>query len=759
MKLKQVLMASSAMLMLATPYLPVQAQGIAAARIDVAQAVPPALSGAIQTYLEARAALQGAEAAGEEDTTAAAQHLSAAEGELSALCAAIGQPDIEACIALAQSGGFETPAPQPEAVPEPEPQPEPIAEPTPEPEPEVVPPAPEPEPEVAPEPEPAPQPAPEPEPQPAPQPEPEPQPAPAPEPEPEPQPAPVEPPAAEEPAPAPAPVEEEAPAPVDEAPAPVEAPQQPAETPVEQPPAQEPAPTAAPGPLVDAVDAYRQAVADYEAALASGGDVDAAADALAGAEAELRDICATVGLTDLDTCLATFGIELEIVAPDGQTPAATLPAPEETGEQPVVEEEQPVEDEEELRDDILLDGDVQGEIVPEDVDVDEVAPLLDSEKDAAAEEARGETGTAVEAEGEAEADVEAETTPAPVEETAQTAPPVSDAEAQPDVDVEQIEAITAEEGTRRETAPLTAEQQGAELVGPVERPSNMELITTIGLATVFAIGANYFIDSLDTPRIIEDNYRDYWVEDLPGGRTREVIVRPDGTQLVTIRDRYGDIVRRSRIERDGREILLVYVDDSYRRYDEQGRWIDPGRQLPPLRLNIPAREYVLDASHANEQRVASFLGQPPVETLERYYTIEEVKRSSRLRDMVRRLEIGDLTFATASADIGQDQVATLSAVANAMLDLIAANPAETFLIEGHTDAVGADLYNLELSNRRAESIAYALTRVYGIPPENLATQGYGERYLKINTQAAEQLNRRVTIRRITPLVTPVGSMG
>jgi len=149
-----------------------------------------------------------------------------------------------------------------------------------------------------------------------------------------------------------------------------------------------------------------------------------------------------------------------------------------------------------------------------------------------------------------------------------------------------------------------------------------------------------------------------------------------------------------------------------------------------------------------------------VETLERYYTIEEVKRSSRLRDMVRRLEIGDLTFATASANIGQDQVATLSAVANAMLDLIAANPAEPFLIEGHTDAVGDDLYNLELSNRRAESIAYALTRVYGIPPENLATQGYGERYLTLNTQNAERINRRVTVRRITPLITPmVGSAG
>ena len=73
-----------------------------------------------------------------------------------------------------------------------------------------------------------------------------------------------------------------------------------------------------------------------------------------------------------------------------------------------------------------------------------------------------------------------------------------------------------------------------------------------------------------------------------------------------------------------------------------------------------------------------------------------------------------------------------------MLALLEQNPAETFLIEGHTDAVGSDLSNLALSDQRAESVAYALTRVYGIPAENLATQGYGERYLKVNTQAAER---------------------
>ncbi|MGE0233636.1 MAG: OmpA family protein, partial [Flavobacteriaceae bacterium] len=83
------------------------------------------------------------------------------------------------------------------------------------------------------------------------------------------------------------------------------------------------------------------------------------------------------------------------------------------------------------------------------------------------------------------------------------------------------------------------------------------------------------------------------------------------------------------------------------------------------------------------------------------------------------------------------------------------NPAETFLIEGHTDAVGSDYANLALSDARAEAVAAALTNVFGIPAENLVTQGYGEAYLKVDTEEPERENRRVAVRRITPLVTPL----
>jgi len=710
MKLKHVLMAGTAAFVLAGPAMPAFGQANASSPLLLAQAAPPALIGAITTYREAQAIAERAE--GEENQAEAMAVLQAAEAELEALCAAVGLGSIQACLDMFENGSMEAPQeepvqilPAPEIVEDEEPEPEVIEEP--EAEPEVVDEA---EPEIV-EDEPA---------------EPEVEEEPAPEPLPETrdeEPAP-------EPAPAPETMEEEADSGVEmEIEADIDAPEMAAGS-------------AAPRPLIAAFEAYEAAFIDYQAAIRADSGVEEAEQAYIAAEDDLADICAAIGFANIDSCLVAFdlAIEIEEAEPPAEAPAEE-PAPTEASDA----------EPEELREDVILDDGALGELLPESVEQSEIAPLLDSAKDALAESRAPD----------AEVDVSDEEAPAEsVAEVEDEPAPTSDEEAQPAIEDIQITSVTAEEGTRRERTGGTAASGEPVLLGRVERetPTNLEIITTIGLATIFAIGANQFIDSLDTPRLVEDNFQDYYVEDLPGGRTREVILRPDGSQLITIRDRYGDIIRRSRIEPDGREILLVYVDDRYQRYDDQGRWIDPGRDLPPLRLRIPAREYVLDASFADRQRVAGFLQQPPVERLERYYTIDEVKRSSRIRDMVRRLEIGDLTFETNSANIAPDQINSLSAVANAMLDLLDRNPAETFLIEGHTDAVGADLYNLELSDRRAESVAYALTRVYGIPPENLATQGYGKRYLKVNTPFAERLNRRVTIRRITPLITPVANI-
>lgn len=325
-------------------------------------------------------------------------------------------------------------------------------------------------------------------------------------------------------------------------------------------------------------------------------------------------------------------------------------------------------------------------------------------------------------------------------------PPADDSAAQDTLRPVELQPVTAEEGRRIERRPEDTRR---------ERPEGAEIVREIGDRIVIRIDNRVIVESNDRPRIAR-GARDVYYEELPRGRIREVIVRENGVLIVTIRDRYGDVIRRSRISPDGREYVLVYVaDDDYERVRD---WRDPGRDLPAMRLTIPIEEYILDARRVEDPELYyTFLDQPPVERVERLYSIDEVKRSARIRDKTRRVELDTITFEFGSASIAESEIGRLEGVARAMERLLEENPAETFLVEGHTDAVGSDIANLALSDRRAEAVADALTNVFAIPPENLATQGYGEQYLKVRTEEPERENRRVAIRRITPLIAPVAA--
>ncbi|NGP18181.1 OmpA family protein [Devosia aurantiaca] len=236
------------------------------------------------------------------------------------------------------------------------------------------------------------------------------------------------------------------------------------------------------------------------------------------------------------------------------------------------------------------------------------------------------------------------------------------------------------------------------------------------------------------------------------GSYSDSVIAADGSQVITIRDAYGNIISRTYYDAYGNEYVLAWYDPAYRE-DERMYWYDVGYELPPLYVAVPRDDYIYFYDRSDAYDLIRFFGLPPVEPVRRLYTIDEVKRSARLRDSMPRVEIGNLNFANGSAGISRSQAGKLEDLADAILDAVDRNPAETFLIEGHTDAPGSDRDNLVLSDQRAAAVARALTEYYGVPPWNLATQGYGERYLKINTQRSESANRRVTVRRITPLVT------
>ena len=337
--------------------------------------------------------------------------------------------------------------------------------------------------------------------------------------------------------------------------------------------------------------------------------------------------------------------------------------------------------------------------------------------------------------------------------------PTSDAEAQRAGAAEgkappppvKMEAITSQQGERVDRRPQYERPEGVREWQPREgRPRDRDRNAPI----ILQFGDRVVVRGDDNQRFIRDGGEPYY-ERLPGGRVRETVERRDGTQVVTIRNRYGDVIQRSRIDDRGREYVLFYAPELMEDPDRDYVYRDPGLDLPPMRLRIPVTDYIIDTSSDPDRDYYRFLEQPPVEPVERVYSLDEVRYSARIRDKVRRIDLDTITFATGSAEIPMAQARSLRKVADAINKALDKNPGETFLIEGHTDAVGSDESNLVLSDERAASVANVLTDVYGIPPENLATQGYGERYLKVQTLGPEQQNRRVTIRRVTPLVKPV----
>jgi outer membrane protein OmpA-like peptidoglycan-associated protein len=173
--------------------------------------------------------------------------------------------------------------------------------------------------------------------------------------------------------------------------------------------------------------------------------------------------------------------------------------------------------------------------------------------------------------------------------------------------------------------------------------------------------------------------------------------------------------------------------------------------LPPPVIHIPRDRYIVELDRAQPDVVYEVLDAPPVERIDRVYSVAEVRYSAPLRERMPRLDLA-INFDSGSWQLTPDQIDKLSVVADGLNRAINRNPREVFLIEGHTDAVGSEDDNLSLSDRRAEAVAVALTEQFNVPPENLVTQGYGEQDLKVQTQGASRANRRVSVRRITPLI-------
>jgi hypothetical protein len=101
-------------------------------------------------------------------------------------------------------------------------------------------------------------------------------------------------------------------------------------------------------------------------------------------------------------------------------------------------------------------------------------------------------------------------------------------------------------------------------------------------------------------------------------------------------------------------------------------------------------------------------------------------------------------------DFNKDTIKPESApVLKEIVQALTDNPGWKLTVEGNTDNIGADAYNLDLSKRRAAAVKEALVTAYHIAPERLSTNGFGaSRPVDTNdTLEGRARNRRVELTR------------
>ena len=121
-------------------------------------------------------------------------------------------------------------------------------------------------------------------------------------------------------------------------------------------------------------------------------------------------------------------------------------------------------------------------------------------------------------------------------------------------------------------------------------------------------------------------------------------------------------------------------------------------------------------------------------------------RGLRVEDAPRPSTDLTINFEFNSAKLSTDSLEQLQQLATAL------NSEEILpyriKVTGHTDAVGSDAYNMDLSKRRAQAVVSYLSSQMGVNISRLSSAGMGKRALKLPDDPENGANRRVEITQI-----------
>lgn len=493
----------------------------------------------------------------------------------------------------------------------------------------------------------------------------------------------------------------------------------------------------------EAAEAEAQAEAEREDAVAAQIAADAEAKAAAEAEAE-QDAAAAAETSESPEAQSA---ETEADAPAAESDAGVEAEAQAEAEPADAETTQETQAETDVPEDSSSDTETQAQAETQQQTEEQIAADLAAEQ--AAEEARQEQ-RAADAAAAAEAAAAADS-----------------GEAKADVVVEEITEedtrASNEEFSTAVTGDTSAEAEAQTQANNDDDDDGLSkfekaLLVGIGAVAVGSIlnnGSKVVSNSGDR-LVVEDSNGDLRVlkdddalvrqagdevrrETFNDGSSRTTVIKPNGSKIVTILGRDGTVLRRINVDPQGNEYVLF--DDT------QAEERIVVNELPQVRPQANTL-----ASQQNEEALRAALQTQLRGDQAQRYSLRQVRDVRQVRALAPEIELDAVRFATGSAAIQPEQARALSKIGTAISNAIKDDPRTVILVEGHTDAVGNAGYNLALSDRRAETVALALTEYFDVPPANLITQGYGESTLKVPTETAEPANRRAVVRNITGLL-------
>ena len=203
---------------------------------------------------------------------------------------------------------------------------------------------------------------------------------------------------------------------------------------------------------------------------------------------------------------------------------------------------------------------------------------------------------------------------------------------------------------------------------------------------------------------------------------------------------------------------------------EKARMDATAAQIQTLTAQAQARQSQTDAANAQQNAVAATrmaaadraqsIAAQDAAAAERLRAEQAAGTANAAQERVRQLEaqlrdiegkqtergllvtLGDVLFAFNKAELTPQAGPRLDKLASFLKQF----PQRKLLVEGYTDAVGSDAYNMELSERRAEAIREALV-ARGVDTTRVVTKGYGKAYPVADNASVDgrAVNRRVEV--------------